>query len=71
MKKLLKPIFKTKRLLNTRKMYDKLIVEAITICANGNLSELQEFVKNSNVDLKKTDYDLRSPLHLAVEEGKS
>lgn len=69
MKKFLRPFFKNKRFLNTNKVYDRSVVEAITLCSLGQLDELKHLVKTTNVNLGKTDYDLRSPLHLAVEEG--
>ena len=46
---------------------DSITNNFIKMCSNGNLKDIQNIIKK--IDINFSDYDLRTPLHLAASEG--
>lgn len=54
--------------MDTKKK-EYLVYEMILFASRGKLDELKEIVEKNELNVNESDYDKRTPLHLASEEG--
>jgi ankyrin repeat protein len=54
---------------NPNRNLTSLLFEIIMCASHGKLEELKSLVEKHNLDINETDYDKRTALHLAAEEG--